>query len=262
VHLFLLIRHGISEPPRPGLPVEPRTYRKWYADLLHREGEPFWPDAAWKDVVFALAVGSVVLALAVVIGPPELGAQADPTLIQAYPRPDWYFLWYFALLALLPPGIEDWFIIGFPLLAGILFLILPFIAPYGERAPSRRPWAIGVVLVAAVAVGTLAYLGERAPWSPDFNPQPLPLSVTQNLQGQAAKGAQLFRTAGCQNCHAIGDAGGQRGPDLSAVGSRLTREQLTWRILYGGYNMPAFGSILSPDETAALVEFLAQQRGR
>jgi cytochrome c5 len=32
------------------------------------------------------------------------------------------------------------------------------------------------------------------------------------------------------------------------------------RILDGGQNMPAFGETLSPDETSALVEFLAQRR--
>jgi ubiquinol-cytochrome c reductase cytochrome b subunit len=98
-------------------------------------------------VVFALAVGSIVLLVAIVVGPPELGRPADPTIVEAYPRPDWYFLWYFALLALLPAGIEDWFIVGFPLLLGLLLFALPLIAPTGERSPWRRPWAIGSSLL-------------------------------------------------------------------------------------------------------------------
>ena len=61
VHLYLVLRHGVSEPPVPGVLVDPKTYRQRYAEHVHKVGIPFWPDAGWKDVVFALAVGSVVL---------------------------------------------------------------------------------------------------------------------------------------------------------------------------------------------------------
>jgi ubiquinol-cytochrome c reductase cytochrome b subunit len=262
MHLYLVLRHGISEPPRPGQPVEPRTYQKRYADLVHKEGVPFWPDAAWKDVVFALAVGSIVLLVAIVVGPPELGTPADPTIVEAYPRPDWYFLWYFALLALLPAGVEDWFIVGFPLLVGALVLSLPFIAPTGERSPRRRPWAVGVVGLSALGIGVLVWAGSAATWSPVFRPDPLPGSVRLGLSGDERRGADLFETKGCINCHAIAGTGGQRGPNLTTVGSRLSRDQLTWRILTGGLNMPAYGATLQPDELEALVAFLSAQRGR
>src|SRR6185312_4188044 len=89
VHLFLVIRHGVSEPPVPGVVVDRRTYHQHYDEAMHKVGVPFWPDAGWKDVVFALLVGSVVLILAIVFGPPQLGTKADPTIVQADPRPDW-----------------------------------------------------------------------------------------------------------------------------------------------------------------------------
>jgi ubiquinol-cytochrome c reductase cytochrome b subunit len=256
LHLYLVIRHGVSEPPVPGVPVDKKTYRQRYEELIHRIGVPFWPDAGWKDVVFALAVGSIVLVLAIVLGPPDLGNKADPTVVQAYPRPDWYFLWYFALLALIPSNIEDYFIIGFPLLLGLLFVLLPFMAPTGERSPRRRPWAVGIVALFGVSVAALVNLGSAAPWSPDLSAQTLTPQVTQSLSGTAAQGAQLFEQKGCINCHSLAGVGGQRGPDLTHVGSRLTPDELTWRILNGGRNMPAFGTILTPQEASALVEFL------
>jgi ubiquinol-cytochrome c reductase cytochrome b subunit len=256
LHLYLVIRHGVSEPPVPGDRVDKRTYKERYERLLSRVGVPFWPDAAWKDVVFALAVGSIVLALAVFVGPPHLGKQADPTIIEAYPRPDWYFLWYFALLALLPRGIEDWFIIGFPLLVGLLFLILPFVAPTGERSPRRRPWAVIGVALTALTIGLLIRLGDQAPWSPMLDAAALPAEVLQGLDSTQEQGAMLFVEKGCLGCHQIGSQGGQRGPNLTAVGRRLSREQLTWRILYGGNNMPAYGTALSPIETDSLLDFL------
>lgn len=261
LHLYLVIHHGVSEPPEPGVAVDPRTYRQRYEDFLHRKGVPFWPDAGWKDVIFALAVGSIVLILAAVLGPPELGNKADPTVIQAYPRPDWYFLWYFALLALIPPGIEDIFIIAFPLLLGLVFILLPFFAPYGERSALRRPWAVGIVLLTAVSVSALVVYGNNAPWSPNLSEDlALPGSVTSGLSPTAAQGARSFEQRGCLNCHTIAGVGGQRGPDLTHVGGRLSSDELTWRILNGGRNMPAYGTTLGPQELANLVEFLTDQQ--
>jgi ubiquinol-cytochrome c reductase cytochrome b subunit len=261
-HLFLVLRHGVSEPPVVGQPVEPSTYRRRYEELLHREGVPFWPDAAWKDVVFALAVGAVVVLLAIVPGPPELGPRADPTVMPAYPRPDWYFLWYFALLALVPAGIEDLFIVGFPLLLGLVILSLPLVAPRGERHPRRRPWAPAIVLFIAVGIGVLVWEGARARWSPVFGDVVVPAAIAGGLDGGAARGAVLFSGKACISCHQIAGAGGARGPDLTTIGDRLTREQLTWRILYGGENMPAYGALLEPDELSGLVDFLESRRGR
>jgi ubiquinol-cytochrome c reductase cytochrome b subunit len=259
IHLYLVIRHGVSEPPVPGERVERLTYRKRYEELIHKIGVPFWPDAGWKDVIFALAVGSIVLVLAAVLGPPDLGTKADPTIIQADPRPDWYFLWYFALLALIPPSIEDWFIIGFPLVLGLLFVVLPFLAPYGERSPRRRPWAVGIVLVTAFSIGALVTLGLNAPWSPDLSTLTLPPSVTQGLTASQTAGAQSFEQRGCINCHTIAAVGGQRGPELTHIGSALSSDELTWRILNGGRNMPAYGTTLSPQELSNLVDFLASR---
>jgi ubiquinol-cytochrome c reductase cytochrome b subunit len=261
VHLYLVIRHGVSEPPVPGVAVDPRTYRQRYEELVHKIGVPFWPDAGWKDVVFALAVGTIVLGLAIWLGPPALGNIADPTVVQAYPRPDWYFLWYFALLALIPPAIEDVFIIGFPLLLGLLFVLLPFVAPFGERSPRRRPWAVGFVAVFGVSVVALVNIGSNAPWSPELvDNLMLPAEVKQGLSPSAAQGATVFEQRGCINCHQIAGVGGQRGPDLTRVGGRLSTDELTWRILNGGRNMPAYGAILTPQEISTLLEFLATRK--
>ena len=151
--------------------------------------------------------------------------------------------------------------VGFPLWVGVVLVVLPFIAPAGERSPRRRPWAFMVVGLSLLAITVLLRQGLLAPWSPNFNPQPLPQVVTENLQGSALEGAQVFDQKGCHNCHTIAGAGGERGPNLTTVGSRLSRDQLTWRILNGGHNMPAYGNTLHPDEVNALLDFLVAQKG-
>jgi ubiquinol-cytochrome c reductase cytochrome b subunit len=84
--------------------------------------------------------------------------------------------------------------------------------------------------------------------------------VTASLSGGALQGSSLFEEKGCISCHRVANVGGQRGPDVSEVGGRLSSDQLTWRILNGGRNMPAYGGTLTPDETTALVQFLATLR--
>ncbi len=256
LHLFLVLRHGISEPPRAGHPVDPKTYKAWYADLLKREGRPFWPDAAWRDVVFGVAVVIGIVVLAWIFGPPQLTGPPDPTIIEAYPRPDWYLLWYFAVLAQLPHGTESYVIVLAPLTAGLVLLLLPIFFNKGERSPSRRPWAVAIVILAIIGIGTLWIAGQRSPWSPDFSARPLSPETVHASNGPIADGAQLFYRKGCEYCHTVSGQGGQRGPDLTAVGDRLTADQMTIRILNGGNNMPAYAGNLKPQELNALLAFL------
>lgn len=255
LHLFLVLRHGISEPPKGGRPVDPKTYRSWYEDMLKREGRPFWPDAAWRDVVFGVLVIGVIVTLAWVYGAPELGKPPDPTNLNAYPRPDWYLLWYFAVLALTPPKLEPYLIVLGPLLFGLLLFALP-LANRGERSPLRRPWSMGVVLVVVIIIGAFWHEGVIAPWSPDFSAQPLSASVVRSTNDAVTQGAQLFYQKGCEYCHRVAGEGGLRGPDLTNAGNRLTTEQMTIRILNGGQNMPSFAGILKADELNDLVAFL------
>ncbi len=256
LHMLLVVRHGISEMPKVGQPVDPKTYDQKYADLLKKNGCPFWPDAAWRDVVFGTAMLFGLVLLAVFAGPPALGKPPDPSLLQADPRPDWYLLWYFAVLAMIPPWLENYFIVLGPVLAGVVILALPFLFNKGERHPRRRPWAFAGMLMVVLMIGSLWYVGAKSPWSPNFNAQPLPAKVIGVQTGPVAEGARLFFAKGCLNCHLVGGYGGRRGPNLSEVGARLSRSDLVIRVVNGGVNMPAYGNNLTPQQVNDLMDFL------
>ncbi len=56
VHLWLVVKRGVSVPPRPGQLVNPKTYDAEYEKVLEN-GVPFFGEAMMKDAIFsALAV--------------------------------------------------------------------------------------------------------------------------------------------------------------------------------------------------------------
>ncbi len=139
-------------------------------------------------------------------------------------------------------------------------LLLPLLAARGERSWKSRPWAVVIVSIIVAGVGALTVYGLQAPWSPNFDAPPLSAAVVGTISGPVATGAILFHEKGCQYCHMIAGSGGQRGPDLTTIGDRLTENDLVWRIANGGVNMPAFAGTLSQQEMRELVAFLQSRQ--
>ena len=264
VHVWMVLRLGINEWPMPGRLVRKSTYVREYNDLVHNDGEPFVPDGVWKDVVFAAAIMLSVMACALYFGPFGPTGQPDPTIIQTAPKPDFFFLWIYAVLAFLPPELETpVLLIAPPIIIGAM-LLLPLFAGEGEKHWSRRPIAVLMVAVIAVTLGVFTRLGTYTPWSPIMNAwssDTVPQRYLHNLSPIERQGAIVFQNKQCRNCHSVGNEGGQRGPELDAVASRMTEDQMVRQVLQGGGNMPAYGNALNPDETTALVDFLKTLRG-
>lgn len=265
LHLWLVLRCGISAPPVPGEVVDPKTYDKTYHEELKR-GVPFFGDALLKDIFFSALAVTIVVIIAAVVGPKGPNEPPDPTLAGANPRPEWPFLWLFALLSLSPPAIETFIMLVFPVLVlGALFLV-PFVSNRGERAPSRRPVAVLLVIVIYTTLGVLTYEGVKAPWSPvmdAWSGDPVPVNLVEGRTPLELQGAAVFQFKNCRNCHALEGIGGRRGPDLTTIGASLTRDQLITQISNGtpgGGNMPAYGKQMSPAEMDATVAFLISLR--
>lgn len=265
VHLWLVLKCGISAPPVPGEVVDPKTYNQAYEKQL-QSGVPFFGDALKKDALFSALAVIAVVALAAILGPKGPTGPPDPTMAGANPRPEWPFLWLFALLSLSPAAAETFIILVFPVLLIVALFAVPFVSNRGERAPSRRPLAVLAVIVIYATLATLTYQGATSSWSPKmtaWSSEPIPERLVKDSTPLRLQGAALFQSKNCRNCHALDGAGGQRGPDLTAVGARLTHGQLIDQISNGtpgGGNMPAYGKQISPPEMTALVDFLENLR--
>jgi ubiquinol-cytochrome c reductase cytochrome b subunit len=259
IHLLLVLKLGINEWPMPGRIVRRATYMQEYHELTNKDGVPFVPGAIAKDLIFSGFVLLALAACALLFGPFGPSGQPDPTIIQTVPKPDYFFLWLYAVLSLLPPSLETPALLIGPVIALAVLFGLPFMAGEGEKSWQRRPIAVLTILLLAVGLGTFTHLAGIAPWSPVMNAwskDPIPAEYLKERSAMERQGALVFQAMQCHNCHALGGEGGERGPALDRVALQLTYDQLVRQVIQGGGNMPAYGKNLNPAETAALVAFL------
>ncbi len=132
--------------------MDPSTYDEKYEEEL-KHGVPFLGEAMLKDVFFSALTVIIVVAIAAWLGPKGPSGPPDPTLGGANPRPEWPFLWLLALLSLSPPAAETFIILVFPVLLIVGLLLVPFLSNRGERAPSKRPAAVLLVIVGYTTMG-------------------------------------------------------------------------------------------------------------
>ena len=259
LHILMVLTLGINEWPMPGRLVKRATYEAEYHEMTKREGEPFVPYGVWKDMFFAALILLAITACAIYFGPFGPTGRPDPTIIQTVPKPDFFFLWLYALLSLLPPSLETPAVLIGPIVVIIGLLLIPFLAGEGEKSWRRRPVGVLTVLFIAITLGTFTRMAEFAPWSPHMNAwsgDPVPERMLRGTTALERQGALVFQVKQCRNCHALGGRGGDRGPALDTVAVRLTHDQLIRQVIQGGGNMPTYGKNLSPPETTALVAFL------
>ena len=199
LHLLLVLKLGINEWPMPGRVVLRATYLKEYHELTRRDGIPFVPGAVVKDMFFSGLILLCIAACAFYFGPFGPSGQPDPTIIQTVPRPDYFFLWLYAVLSLLPPSMETpALLIGPVIVLGVL-LALPFLSGEGEKSWKRRPIAVLTILLVAVALGAHSS-GRYAPWSPvmdAWSGEPIPAPYMNGRTALERQGALVFQAKQC-----------------------------------------------------------------
>ncbi|MEK7777727.1 MAG: hypothetical protein AAB303_03795, partial [Chloroflexota bacterium] len=137
-------------PPRKSRKEE---YEERYHEAKDR-GESFFPYHIFHDAFASLVVVGVILALAIIVGA-ETGPIADPTTTSYNPRPEWYFLFLFQALKYTPPSLEILVTVGFPAVAVLVLLAIPFIDRGDQRHPLKRPLATGLGITVVLGIAFL-----------------------------------------------------------------------------------------------------------
>lgn len=149
IHLLQIQRQGMSEPDE-WLKQEPSK----------RKSMPFFPGFLLRDLLLWLVVLNVLAILAVLF-PWELGPKADPfSSAPAGIRPEWYFVFMFETLKLVPAHIffMEGELFGIMLfgIGGLFWLLVPFI-DRGKTGGKRNRWLMrtGIIIVTYIVIMTL-----------------------------------------------------------------------------------------------------------
>jgi menaquinol-cytochrome c reductase cytochrome b/c subunit len=228
-------------------PADKEKYLLEY-EGLKKKGKPFFPYAVLKDTVMFFIVVAVIAVMAILLGA-EQGPKVDPTTTTYVPRPEWYFFWPFELLRVIkPPWAVPIATVGIPTILMVLLVLIPFIDRNPERRPERRPIATGFVVLMAVSMGYLTYLGATA-----GTPTEIDLAVAEEFEG----GKDVAAQSGCLACHKIGENGNDGpGPELTEIGNQLPRSAIERSLEVGPGIMPSYAN-LPPEKQNELTAFLA-----
>ena len=153
-HLFLIQRQGMSKP------------RSW--DKLPESEHkvmPFFPNFVMRELIFWLAALALINALAVFF-PWELGTKADPFApAPAGIKPEWYFVFMFQTLKLLPAtiGAIEGELVGlaFFSIGALVWLTLPLWDKWTDVDHPKARWVFwfgGLVILFIVIMTILGYI--------------------------------------------------------------------------------------------------------
>lgn len=219
VHVMLVIRIGISNPPRKSdepyaSESDPKTaYQKFYL-AAKKAGAPFYHNIL-EDAFVSLGIVALLLIAAVFWADP-VGDPANPLGNGFAPRPEWYFSWLFQMLRFFPGKLEFVGVVVVPIVLVLLLLAIPFLDKSPRRHPLSRPLATGLWTGAWIVIAILEYGGLTQP----VHGKTTDVPVAKAFSDQAKSGWKAFNTYGCINCHQIGNAGTPVGPALTDVGAK------------------------------------------
>lgn len=157
LHLFLMRRTGVSQPPFGPAYEAPASLRA-FCHEEHAGGIPFFPHYVAKDLAatffFLAALAWVVFFAPALFIPPVALEPADPFVTPPHIKPEWYFLWAYQVLKIFPSKL-----MGLAVQGGFMTLLalLPFLDVGPERRPAQRPlflavYFLGILLMLAISV--------------------------------------------------------------------------------------------------------------
>lgn len=191
-----------------------REYERQYK-AAKQQGEPFYPNAIIKDILVALFIFLILVALSAFIGA-ELQAPADPSDSSYIPRPEWYFLFLYEMLKFFPGDLVIVGVIVLPTLVFVVLFALPWLDRKPERHPSKRPVIMALLIFSwVIVIGFTLMAFVATPHQTETTPAIAGL----NVPGRPSDVGQALFVEQCTSCH--GEFG-EGGPNPSRPGSIIT----------------------------------------
>ncbi|MCG3083417.1 c-type cytochrome [Anoxybacillus sp. LAT_35] len=240
---------GDSRVPAMRKPNIPKDYSEYPGKT-----EAFWPNFLLKEWM----VGSVFLIgflCLTVAHPSPLERIADPTDTSYIPLPDWYFLFLYQLLKYSFAS-GPYTVVGAIIIPGLAFgalLLAPFLDRGPERRPSKRPVAVGMMLLTLAAI---IFLTWESVVTHDWEAAAEQGKIRAEVEiDKNAEGYKILEANTCLTCHGENLQGGPAAPSL--VGTGLSPEEVADIAKNGKGGMP--GGIFkgTDEELQKLAEFVA-----
>jgi len=142
IHLTLIHQQGIADPTRRTVKPEQEDDQPQKKKLL-----PFFPNYILDEVIAWYIMLAILIILASLF-PAGLEEQADPLRTPEHTKPEWYFLFLYQGLKVVPRIVG----VTIPIIGILLLLGLPFIDRNPYLAARKRPIAITVGIVTVIGI--------------------------------------------------------------------------------------------------------------
>jgi ubiquinol-cytochrome c reductase cytochrome b subunit len=260
-HVYLVILHGTTTLAERKEPIETvEEQREIYHEQAEHptKGEAFFPSAVIKISPWSIISLTLAIGLTLTFGPRALMAPAGESSHAAVSE-EWWFGWFSALVALLPPAVAPTFQWLFPVAAFALLALLPFVDRSPLRGWRNRPVATTIVGFMVLAVLALSWLRYQSPWTAHSGTPPPATPIGVVLAAEAEQGRVLFAEYGCSSCHSVAGSGlAKVGTDLARLDRIYSQSELRQYILQPprGVAMPSYAGRVEPDHLEQLVAFV------
>jgi ubiquinol-cytochrome c reductase cytochrome b subunit len=260
-HVYLVILHGTTTMAERKEPIETvEEQRELYQEQAEHpvKGEVFFPTAVIKISPWSIVVLTLAIGLTIIVGPRELLHPAN-LAAESTPNEEWWFAWYSALIALLPPAMAQTFHWLFPVAVFIILISLPFVDRSPHRGWRNRPVATTIVILMVLSVLGLSWMRYQSPWTGQLDTQAPGVPQGVILAEHAEQGRTLFPKYGCTSCHAVAGSGKAKvGTDLARMTHVYSQDELRRYILHPppGVAMPSYAGRLPEEDLENVVAFV------
>jgi ubiquinol-cytochrome c reductase cytochrome b subunit len=149
VHLAFVHQQGLADPTRDVEPVGGPEGESVPASETRKERKllPFFPNYVLDEVIAWYVMLAVLIVLASLFAA-GLEEPADPLRTPEHTKPEWYFLFLYQGLKIVPRLVG----VLAPIAGAVVLLLLPFIDRNPHRLLAKRPVAIAIGIICVVGI--------------------------------------------------------------------------------------------------------------